>query len=73
MNTNTIERDAEEFRLNVLAIAGQSLKDKERKIQELQGRLDLLEGVLTRVSGQRVPQAQPAETVRPAPRRWSVR
>jgi|GEM_PF-1940511 len=70
---NTIEEAAEEFRLNSLAIAGQSLEDKERQIQELKNRVETLEDMLTRISTQRIPQVQPKLSVRPAPKRWSVR
>jgi len=72
---NTLEQDATEFRLNSLAIAEQSLRDKDKQIQELRNRVEILENLLTRLSSQRVPlpQAQPQGPLTPAPRRWSVR
>ena len=72
---NAIEENAEEFRLNTLAIAGQSLEEKEKKIEELRIRVEQLQILLTRLSSPQVyvPHPQPAPAVRPAPRRWSVR
>jgi len=71
---NTLTQDAEEFQRNVLAIARQSFEDKDQQIRELQNRLELLEGLVTRLSAPRPQtQAQPERAQRPAPRRWSVR
>jgi len=71
----TIEQDAEEFRLNSLEIARQSLAEKDARMQTLLTRIEVLEGFISRVSAQPQlqPQAQPARARKSAPRRWSVR
>ena len=70
-----LEQDAEEFRLNLLEIARQSLEVKDRKIEDLLRKVELLEGMLNRVSAQQYNQPQPQllPALRHQPRRWSVR
>jgi len=69
----TIDQDAEDVLINALAIARQSVDEKEQRIQTLLKRVEWLEETLTRISTQRVPQPQLAPALKPAPRRWSVR
>jgi hypothetical protein len=70
-----IEDDATEVLVNQLGIARQSIEDRDRRIWELQKKVELLETMLNRLAAQRngvpAPQAQPAQ--KPAPRRWAVR
>ncbi len=67
--------DATEVLVNQLAIARQSIEDRDRRIWELGKRVELLEGMLNRLAaaqnGVPAPQAQPA--YKPLPKRWAVR
>ena len=70
-----IEEAARECKLAEQAIARQCLEEKDRRIWELQKRVELLEQMLNRtaaLSG-RLPQPQPLPALRLAPRRWTVR
>ena len=71
----TIEEAATEVLVNQLDIARQSIEDRDRRIWELQKRVELLEGMLNRAAANqgRLPQPQPLPAIRQAPRRWSVR
>jgi hypothetical protein len=70
-----IEQAAAELVVNQLAIAKQSIEDRDRRIWELQKRVDLLEQMLNRAAAQQfgvpAPQAQP--TFKAVPKRWTVR
>jgi hypothetical protein len=70
-----IEQAATEVLVNQLAIARQCIEDRDRRVWELQKRVELLEQMLNRAASQRygvpAPQAQPA--YKAAPRRWTVR
>lgn len=72
-----IEDAARENKLAELEILRQSLEDRDRRIWELEKKVELLEGMLNRMASARVgyptPQLQPLPPHRPAPRRWSVR
>jgi hypothetical protein len=67
--------DATEVLVSQLAIARQSIEDRDRRIWELQKKVELLEGFLNRAAADRygvpAPQAQPAH--KPLPKRWAVR
>ena len=71
---NTIEA-TDEILVNQLAIARQSIEDRDRRIGDLQIRVELLEGMLNRLAAQRtgVPAPQPQPAYKTAPRRWAVR
>jgi len=70
-----IEDAATEVLVNQLEIARQSIEDRDRRIWELQKRVELLETMLNRLAAQRsgvpAPQAQPA--YKAVPKRWTVR
>ena len=70
-----ITQVAAEVVANQLAIARQSIEDRDRRIWELQKRVELLEQMLNRAAAQQfgvpAPQAQPA--YKGIPRRWTVR
>jgi hypothetical protein len=70
-----IEQAATEVLVNQLDIARQSIEDRDRRIWELQKRVELLEQMLNRAASQQygvpAPQAQPA--YKAVPRRWTVR
>ena len=70
-----IEDVATEVLVNQLDIARQSIEDRDRRIWELQKKVELLEGMLNRAAAfqGRLPQPQPLPTLRGTPRRWSVR
>ncbi len=70
-----IEDAAEEVLVNQLAIARQSIEDRDARILDLQRKVELLETMLNRLASQRygVPSPQPQPSLRPAPKRWSVR
>ena len=70
MNT---EDAATEVLVSQLAIARQSIEDRDRRIWELQKKVELLEGMLNRAAALagRLPQPQPLPTLQQ--RRWSVR
>lgn len=57
-----------------LDIARQSIEERDRKVWELQKRVELLEQLLDRTVAQRsgVP-PQPLPAYKPAPKRWAVR
>lgn len=71
---NTIDA-ADELLANSLAIARQSIDDRDKRIEDLQRRVELLEGFLNRLGAQQygvpAPQLQPAP--KGAPKRWAVR
>jgi hypothetical protein len=70
-----IEEAATEVLVNQLDIARQSIEDRDRRIWELQKRVELLEGMLNRLAAQRsgVPAPQPQPAYKTVPRRWTVR
>ena len=71
---NTIEL-ADEILVNQLAIARQSIEERNEKIGDLLLRVELLEGMLNRLATQRtgVPAPQPQPAFKGLPRRWTVR
>jgi hypothetical protein len=74
-NTMNIEEAARENKLAELEILRQSLEDKDRRIQELEKKAEILEDLLTRAASVRVQYPQPLaqRLPTPAPRRWSVK
>jgi hypothetical protein len=70
-----IEQAATEIIVNQLAVARQSIEDRDKLIWELQKRVELLEQMLNRAASQRygvpAPQTQPA--LKGIPRRWAIR
>ena len=70
-----IEQAVTEVLVNQLAIARQSIEDRDKRIGELLLRVELLEGMLNRLAAQRsgVPAPQPQPAYRTTPRRWTVR
>ena len=70
-----ITQIADELVTNQLAIARQSIEERDRRIWELQKRVELLEQMLNRAAAQQygvpAPQAQPS--FKGVPRRWTVR
>jgi len=66
---------AEEVLAYQLDIARQSIEDRDRRISELQIRVEMLESMLNRLAAQRsgVPGPQPQPAYKAAPRRWTVR
>ncbi len=69
-----IEEAALENKLNELEILRQSLEDRDRRIQELEKKAEILEDLLTRAASVRVPYPQPlAQRLPVAPRRWNVK
>jgi len=73
--TMDITEAAAQVVANQLAIARQSIEDRDRRIWELQKRVELLEQMLNRAAAQQygvpAPQAQP--TYKTHPKRWTVR
>ena len=67
--------DATEVLVNQLAIARQSIEERDKKIGDLLIRVELLEGMLNRLAAQRsgVPAPQPQPAYKGLPRRWTVR
>ena len=69
-----IEQAATEVLVNQLDIARQCIEDRDKRIWELQKRVELLEQMLNQAAAQRygvpAPQAQPA--FKAVPRRWTV-
>ncbi len=66
--------DVDDLLTSQLDIARQSLEEKDKRIEDLQRRVELLEEMLNRASAQRFgPQPQPLPALKTAPRRWSVR
>ncbi len=67
--------DVQDVLADQLAIARQSIEDRDTRIQDLQRKIELLETMLNRLAAQRygvpAPQTQPLQ--RQAPRRWTVR
>ena len=70
-----IEDAATEVLVNQLDIARQSIEDRDRRIWELQKRIELLENMLNRLAAQRsgVPAPQPQPVYKTVPKRWTVR
>ena len=70
-----IEQAATEIIVNQLAVARQSIEDRDKLIWELQKRVELLEQMLNRAAalqfGVPAPQAQPA--YKGIPKRWAIR
>ena len=80
--TMDINQALDEVLVNQLDIARQCIEDRDRRIWELQKRVELLEQMLNRAAAQQygvpVPQALPAgrqaqAAFKPVPRRWGVR
>ena len=69
------EEAALENKLNELEILRQSLEDRDRRIQELEKKAEILENLLTRAASVRVQYPQPLAQRLPAaaPRRWNVK
>ncbi len=67
--------DVDEVVANQLAVARQSIEERDVTILDLQKKVELLETMLNRLAAQRygVPAPQPQPLQRPAPRRWTVR
>lgn len=67
--------DAQEVLVNQLSIAKQCIEERDRRIWELQKRVELLETMLNRAAAQQygVPQAQPLPAYKTTPKRWTVR
>ncbi|HVO32762.1 MAG TPA: hypothetical protein VMU17_02535 [Elusimicrobiota bacterium] len=76
MNIN-FEEALRENKLAELDIARQSLEEKNRRIWELEKKVELLEGMLNQAASLRgafpQPQPQPLPAIRTVPRRWSVK
>jgi hypothetical protein len=72
-----IEQAARDNKLAELEILRQSLEDRDRRIWELEKKIDLLETMLNRMASVRVQYPQPAPQRLPdprtTPRRWSVK
>ena len=70
-----LEEAAREEKLAEQNIIRQSLEEKDRKIWELQKKVELLEGMLSRsaAAAAGLPQPQPLPAIRVVPRRWTVR
>jgi len=70
-----IEELARDQKLAELSILRQSLEDRDRRIRDLESKVELLEGMLNRAAAVpgRFPQPQPLPAIKDAPRRWSVR
>ncbi len=69
-----IEQAALENKLAELEILRQSLEDRDKRIQELEKKAEILENLLTRAASVRVQYPQPLpQALAPAPRRWSVK
>jgi hypothetical protein len=71
----TFEDLTREVRLAQLEIAKQSIEDRDKRIRELELRVELLESMLNRTAAQQggFPQPQPLPSLRNVPRRWTVR
>ncbi len=71
------EQAARENKLAELQILKQSLEEKDKRIWELEKKVERLEGMLNRVAALRgafpQPQPQPLPAYRDVPKRWSVR
>ncbi|OGR92675.1 MAG: hypothetical protein A2992_10220 [Elusimicrobia bacterium RIFCSPLOWO2_01_FULL_59_12] len=69
-----IEQAALENKLAELEILRQSLADRDRRVRDLEKKVEVLENLLLRAGSVRVqfPQPQP-QPLRQAPRRWSVK
>jgi hypothetical protein len=70
-----IEELARDQKLAEQEIARQVVDEKNKRIWELEKRVELLEGMLNRASTFQgvFPQPQPLPSVKTHPRRWSVR
>ena len=70
-----IEQAALEYKLAEQEILRQSLEDKNRRIWELEKRVEILEDLLNRAASVRVeypqPLPQPLPAARGTPRRWN--
>ena len=70
-----IEEAAQEARLAQLEILRQSLEERDKRIQELETKVEVLEVMLNRTAAFQggLPQPQPLPAIRHVPRRWNVR
>lgn len=68
-----IAQAAAEVVANQLAIARQSIEDRDRIIWELQKRVELLEQMLNRAATQRYGVPAPQLSPKPLPKRWAAR
>lgn len=75
MTMQPLEEAAREEKLAEQSIIRQSFEEKDRKIWELQKKVELLEGMLNRASALAagLPQPQPLPAIRPVPKRWNAR
>ena len=66
---------ATEVLAHQLAIARQCIEDRDRRIWELQKRVEILEAMLNRLAALQngVPGPQPQLAAKPIPKRWAVR
>jgi type II secretory pathway component PulJ len=68
-----INQALDEVVVNQLAIARQSIEDRDRRIWELQKRVELLEQMLNQAATQRFGVPAPQTSPRPLPKRWAAR
>jgi hypothetical protein len=69
-----IEQAARENKLAELDILRQSLEDRDKRVWELEKRVEILQDMLNRASSIRVQYPQPLLSAnKTAPRRWSVK
>jgi hypothetical protein len=70
-----IEELYRQEKINELAILRESLQERNQRVRELETKVELLEGMLNRLSALQggLPQPQPLPALRTVPRRWAVR
>lgn len=70
-----LEPAAREIRLAEQEITRQGFDEKNKRIWELEKRIEILEGMLNRAAafGGGFPQPQPFAAIKKAPRRWAVK
>ena len=70
-----IDEAATEVLVSQLDVARQCIEDRDRRIWELQKKVELLEGMLNRAAAFQYggPQPQPLPAIRNLPRRWSAK
>jgi hypothetical protein len=73
--TMNIEETQRDLRLDQLDILRQSLEQRDKRILELETKVEVLEVMLNRSAAfqGRQPQPQPLPAIRNVPRRWSTR